>query len=235
MDMINEIPVVILCGGKGERLYPLTIDIPKPLIEIKGKPILGYIIEHLKKYHVHNLIITAGYKAEKIEEYFDNNQRDLKVQIVNSGDVDIIKRIQDAGKYIKSDFLVLYGDTLSDVNINELIKFHRTNNQNVTMTAWPLVSQFGLVEITPEGKVTSFKEKPILDKWINIGYFYFRQKTFDFFNKFNCFQDFLYFVAEKGELNAYRHRGFHITVNTLKELEEAEENLKEIVKDNNDE
>ena len=97
------------------------------------------------------------------------------------------------------------------------------------MTAWPLVSQFGLVEITPDGKVTSFKEKPILDKWINIGYFYFRQKTFDLFNKFDRFQDFLHFVAEQGDLNAYRHRGIHITVNTLKELEEAEENLKEII------
>ena len=96
------------------------------------------------------------------------------------------------------------------------------------MTAWPLVSPFGLVEITPEGKVISFKEKPILDKWINIGYFYFKQNSFDLLNEFDRFEDYLQFIAENGHLNAYRHRGIHITVNTLRELEEAEENLKEI-------
>ena len=228
MDLINQIPVVILCGGKGERLYPLTVDIPKPLIEIKGKPILGYIIEHLEKYHIYNIIIAAGYKAEKIEEYFNNHHQGLNIKIVSSGNVDIIKRIQYAGKYINGDFLVLYGDTLSDVNIDELIKYHETKKQNITMTAWPLVSPFGLVEITPEGKVISFKEKPILDKWINIGYFYFKQNSFDLLNEFDRFEDYLQFIAENGHLNAYRHRGIHITVNTLRELEEAEENLKEI-------
>ena len=143
--------------------------------------------------------------------------------------MDIVKRIRDAGKYIKGDFLVLYGDTLSDVNINELIHYHKANTQNVTMTAWPLVSQFGLVEISPEGRVTSFSEKPVLDKWINIGYFYFNQSTLDHLNAFDRFQDYLRGIAENGDLNAYRHRGVHITINTLRELEEAEENLKQVL------
>jgi glucose-1-phosphate cytidylyltransferase len=228
MEIKSGIPVVILCGGKGERLYPLTIDIPKPLIEINGEPILWYIIEHLKKYQTRKFIITVGYKAEKIEEYFDKNHKNLNIQIVNSGDADIIKRIQDAAKYISTDFLVLYGDTLSNVNIDKLIKYHSTNTQNVTMTVWPLVSQFGLVEISKEGKVTSFNEKPKLPQWINIGYFYFNKNTFNIYNEFDRFQDFLHFIAEKGDLNAYCHQGIHFTVNTIKELEEAEKQINQI-------
>ena len=109
----RAVKVVLLCGGKGERLYPLTNDIPKPLLKIKEKPILSYIIEHLSKYDIQDLIITTGYKSNKISEFIEKYYPGSNYRLVNSGNVDIVKRIQDSERYIDSDFMVLYGDTIS--------------------------------------------------------------------------------------------------------------------------
>ena len=225
----NELCVILLCGGKGERLRPLTADIPKPLLHINEHPILWYIIEHLKKYSITELIVAAGYKARKCYDYFSSMHKDMNVRIVDSGDVDIIKRIIDARRHIEGDFMVLYGDTLSNVNLDELIQYHKLHTEKVTMTVWPLKSQFGLVEFGLDGKVISFSEKPLLDKWINIGYFCFKYEAFSFMEGFDCFEDFLTFLVGEGELNAYRHKGIHITVNTLRELEEAKQNISKVL------
>jgi len=222
------LPVILLCGGKGERLRPLTTQIPKPLIPIKGHPIIWYIIEHIKKYSLKKLIVATGYKSEKIREYFLCNHTDMESIIIDSGNVDIIKRILDSNKHIPSDFLVFYGDTLSDINIEGLIEFHNSRKEKATITVWPMRSQFGLVDIDTEGKVLTFDEKPALNKWINIGYFYFEHKAISMMKGFDRFEDFLQFLAVEGELNAYKHNGIHITVNTMKELEEAEDNISKI-------
>ena len=225
---INKIKAVLLCGGKGERLYPLTNDIPKPLVKIKDRPILFHIIDHLKKYSITDLIILTGYKSDKIESYISDKYEKSSIQIFDSGDVDIIKRIQDALHFIDDDFMVLYGDTISNINIDNLIQFHRLSGHQVTMAVWPLVSQFGIVEIDNKGAVLGFKEKPKLDKWINIGYFYFNHGVFDMIKKSSSFADLLENFAIQGMLGAYKHEGIHITVNTVKELSEAEKNISNI-------
>ena len=189
--------VIVLCGGKGERLYPLTNNIPKPLLKIKEKPILSHIIDHLSKYDLKDLIITTGYKAEIINEFITSNYADSMIQMVDSGDADIVKRIQE------SDSLV-------------------------TMAVWPLTSQFGIVEVDETGKVSGFKEKPRLDKWINIGYFYFNKEMAGQIRKYSNFAELLIDVANDGILAAYKHEGIHITVNTIKELAEAERNINRI-------
>jgi len=168
----NEVvKVVLLCGGKGERLYPMTSNLPKPLVKIKEKPILSYIIDHLNKYNLRNLLILTGYKSEKILEYVNEKYENSNILTLKSGDIDIIERIKGALPYINSDFMVLYGDTISNIDIDKLIRFHKSSDYPVTMAVYPLVSQFGVVEIDKKGTVQGFKEKPKLDKWINIGYF----------------------------------------------------------------
>ena len=229
VSLKKNLSAVILCGGKGERLRPLTSSIPKPLVQIKGRPILGYLLEHLERFEsIKHLIVASGHKSEKIEEYFSKNPSSIETKIVNSGDVDIIQRIQDAAANIGGDFFVLYGDTLSNVNVNEIIKFHRSHSKKATITVWPLKSQFGLLELKKDGTVLSFKEKPTLDKWINIGYFYFDKIVGKELEKFDTFEDFLCDLTLRGELKAYTHEGLHITVNTLRELEEAEANIVQI-------
>ena len=228
-QVINEnLSIVILCGGKGERLHPITNDIPKPLIKIKDKPILSYIIGHLERYNMRQFIVATGYKSYKIRNYIDECYTKSIYKIVDSGDVDIIKRIQDSCKYIKKDFMVLYGDTISNINLDNLIKYHQTHLQPVTMSVWPLRSQFGIVDIRKDGKVLGFQEKPILDKWINIGYFYFNYEIIKKINQYDRFDIFLKDLAEQNLLNAYKHTGIHITVKTIKELNDAEKSINKV-------
>ena len=224
----NNLNIVILCGGRGERMHPITNDIPKPLLKIKGKPILSYIIEHLSQYNFHNLIFATGYKSNEICNYINEHYEKSIYKIVNSGDVDIVKRIQDSCKYIKKDFMVLYGDTISNINLYDLIRYHQSQQEPATMTLWPLRSQFGIVDVSDDGKVLGFQEKPVLDKWINIGYFYFKNEMKEKINKFDKFEVFLKDLVDQKILNAYKHSGLHITINTLKELAEAEKSIVEI-------
>ena len=221
----EDLKVLILCGGKGERLSPLTNKAPKPLITINGTPILTYVISYLELYGFKKFVIAAGYKSDKIFEYFQNHHKNLDIEIIDSGDVDIIERIQDAVEFIPGDFIMCYGDTLADVNLLKLIEFHHKHKGNITITSYPLQSPFGILNIDGSGKILSFAEKPILDKWINIGYFYFSKECIKYINKSKNFVDFLLGRTNKGDMFSFKHRGIHITVNTITELREAEENI----------
>ncbi|MDB9800073.1 sugar phosphate nucleotidyltransferase [bacterium] len=218
---------VLLCGGKGERLRPLTEFLPKPLVPIKGKPILSYLLNYLSTSPIKRYFIAAGYEVQKIHEYFSAHPlEDKRVTIVDSGDVDIIERIISCVKSIEGEgFLVLYGDTLSDININKLLKFHVGHNGSATVTLWPLSSPFGVMEVAEGGLVESYVEKPVLDKWINIGFFYFSVELIPRMKKFKKFEDFIKNLTSEKELYAYKHTGMHITVNTQKELNEAEKSI----------
>ncbi|WP_320663936.1 nucleotidyltransferase family protein [Prochlorococcus sp. MIT 1223] len=225
---MSSITALVLCGGKGERLKPLTNSIPKPLIQINKKPILGYIFDHINKYNIEKLIVATGYQSNKIEDYINKNHSNLEILTSHSGDVDIIERIKEASKLIKGDFIIFYGDTLSDVNIDNLIAHHKKQPGNATVTVWPLKSQFGLMEFDSSGMICSFKEKPILDKWINIGYIYCDKSIITMLTKVDKFEDLLSLLVKKKQLNGFKHEGIHITVNTIEELELAEKNIKSI-------
>jgi len=221
----NHIKVLLLCGGKGERLSPLTSRIPKPLVPINGTPILNYLVTYFEKHGLRNFIIAAGYKSDKIYEYFKNNHKNLEIQIIDSGDVDILTRIQAASEFIPGDFIMCYGDTLADVDLNKMIDYHHSHDGILTVTSYPLQSSFGILDIDETGKVRSFMEKPVLDKWINIGYFYFSKECVRHINDSSSFVDFLSERIARGEMYSYKHRGIHITVNTITELRDAENNI----------
>jgi glucose-1-phosphate cytidylyltransferase len=222
---------IILCGGKGERLRPLTLEIPKPMVLIKGKPILWYILKQLEKYGVNKVFISVGYKASIIKEYFKENISKIEINTIDNGDVDIIERIKSVvNMFPDEDALVLYGDTISDVDLDKLFLFSEQNRKNGTLTVWPLSTSFGIVELNDQLEIVDFKEKPKLDKWINIGYFIMRKELFKILNEFNKFEDFLKYCGKNGMLNAYKHEGEHFTVNTVVELEIVEKNIDKIFK-----
>jgi glucose-1-phosphate cytidylyltransferase len=227
----NEWPdAIILCGGKGERLRPVTNEIPKPLVIINDKPILYYVIEHLNRFNINKIHIASGYKSNVIKKYFSDNTFKADIKIYDSGNVDIIKRLQDILEEVQNDVLVLYGDTISNVNIQELIMHHRSSSKQITMTVLPLKSKYGLVEIDENETVESFAEKPTLDKWINIGYFYVNNNYRQMIFNNDSFEKFLLKSAENKFINAYKYYGVHITVNTLSELEDAQNNIKKIIR-----
>lgn len=213
----------ILCGGKGLRLRPLTNSVPKPLLKIKEKPILEYLIDYLACYDVKKIIFASGYKSECIEKFVASKDIHVPVDIVDSGDVDLIQRIKDIDHLLQDDFFVFYGDTLSDLNLNQLYSFHKKNNSIATVSIWPLKSQFGLFDLNEHDEITSFTEKPTLDKWINIGHFCFSPDVLPIMDSFKLFEDFLSYMVLQNKLLGFKHYGKHITVNTLQELQVAED------------
>lgn len=222
---MNKIQALVLCGGKGERLRPLTNSTPKPLIPIRGKPILSYLVKHINSYKINQIIFATGYNSEKICDYLSKNIPQVDYILSDAGDVDIIERIKYARKLISDDIIVFYGDTIADVDIDKLIYHHRTHQGKATITVWPLRSQFGILEFGGNNMISSFLEKPILDKWINIGYIYLENSLLMELDRFNRFEDFLCYLIDTKEMNGFKHNGIHITVNTLKELEDAEKSI----------
>jgi len=221
--------VIILAGGKGERLKPLTINVPKPMVMVKEKPILWYILKQLKYYGINKVNLTVGYKASVITKYFKKNFLDLEISFFNDGNVDIIERIRAVvKKKPKEDALILYGDTISDVKIDELLDFSKKNKQHSILTVWPLQTNFGVVEINNKKEITAFKEKPRLDKFINIGYFVLRKELFGYLDDYNNYGDFLTFCGNNKFLKAYVHDGEHFTVNNVVDLKLAEKNINKI-------
>ncbi len=227
--MKKRVTALILCGGKGERLRPLTESIPKPLVHVKGRPILSYLLDHIRKFGIDDIVIAAGFKADRIHAFFRDNYRDLTVKIVDSGDVDIIERIKACAPHLGGDFLLFYGDTLADVDLDKLQEFHYSGGAPATITLYPLKSQFGLATLDDAGNVTRFEEKPTLDRWINIGHFYYTGAALAWMREYSSYATFLEFLGAQKRLKGYKHEGVHITVNTFRELEDAEQNIHEFV------
>jgi NDP-sugar pyrophosphorylase family protein len=222
---------ILLCGGKGERLRPLTLDIPKPMVKIKDKPIVSYILDQIKHPKINKIFITVGYKAEIIESYFKDNFLDRNIEIINNGDVDIIERIKSVIDLNsdENEFLILYGDTISNVNLDTLIGYSNDITEPGLITIWPLSTSFGVVEIDSNNIVIGFKEKPRLDKWINIGYFILKKDILNNLDQFAKFEDYLQFCGQNKLFKAYKHEGEHYTVNTIVELDIVEKNINKII------
>ena len=216
--------ILLLCGGEGTRLYPLTKKIPKPLVKIKNKTIIDYIIAHLCKYNLNEYLICSGYKSAMIKDHF-NNIKSIKTEIVNSGSVDILQRIKDCRKMLDNEFMVCYGDTIADVNINKLYQFHKSHPGIATICSYQLNQNFGLIKENNENLVISFKEKPQYPGSINIGYFIFNNKVFENIQFANNWLDLIHILIAEKQLYSFQHEGIHITINTLNELALAEKSI----------
>ena len=212
--------VVILAGGYGTRLAEETDKLPKPMIKIGGIPIISHIINHFKKFNYSDVIICAGYKKEIIENYFKNQK---KIQVIDTGlDTQTAARIKKIKELIKNDenFFMTYGDGLSNVNINDLTKFHKKYNKISTLTAVRPIPRFGHITLQNE-KVIKFKEKDYLSEgWINGGFFVLNKKVFSYINdNQDCIfeKEPLENLSKDGELMAFRHESFWHPVDTLRD------------------
>ena len=151
MNILNfkkNLTVLVLCGGKGLRLRPLTKDLPKPLIKIKKKSILENIINHFLKFKVNDLIIATGYKHKVIDGFIKKRFNNKKIKTLYTGvNSDIIERIKKASKYSRKYLLVCYGDTIIDINLNQYIKFYLRNFKKIIVASYQLESSFGVFDI----------------------------------------------------------------------------------------
>ena len=221
--------VVILAGGLGTRLSEYTKSIPKPMIKIKGKPIICRIIEHYKKYDYNEFIIASGYKGIIIKNYFKKNLRDLNIKVVNTGKFTMtggrIKRLQDI--IGKERFMLTYGDGISDINIKKLLNFHVKKKNIITLYAVRPPARFGGIKLVGT-KVRYFKEKSRLDEgWINGGFMIVEPEIFKFLpgDKTIFERDPLESICKKKKLGAYKHDGFWQYKNTNRDKEILEKHI----------
>lgn len=243
---------VILAGGFGSRLSEATQSIPKPMVEIGGKPILWHIMKIYSHYGINDFIICCGYKQYVIKEYFanyfrhncdmtvdlannttiihDNHSENWKVTMVDTGLYTMtggrIKRIQ---KYISNErFLLTYGDGVSDVNIADTIRQHESSGAILSLMAYKPSGKFGSLEIDHStNQVRSFLEKPDGDgNWINAGYFVCEPEIFNYLpDDDSCVFEKgpLEQIASEGRMNACKHRGFWKPMDMLRDNIELNE------------
>ena len=222
--------VIILAGGLGSRLSELTKVIPKPMVKILKVPIICRIINHYVKYGFEEFIIAGGYKSKKIENFFKNNLKKLNIKVINTGNTTMTGgRIKRLKNYINDEnFLLTYGDGLSNVNLKKLIDFHYKKKNYVTLTAVRPQARFGGIKISGT-KVKYFKEKSRLDEgWINGGFFVMNKKIFKFIKDDETILERgpLEKIARKKKLGAFKHYGFWQCMDTLRDKEILEEAIK---------
>ena len=170
--------VVILAGGYGTRLSEYTKTIPKPMVQIKGKPLIYYVMKNYAKYGFKDFYIALGYKGKIIKDYFKKNTFGWNINLIDTGLKTMTGgRLKRLKKYLSNEtFLMTYGDGVSNVNIKKLIKFHKKKKRIFTLTAVRPPARFGAIKIKSD-MVTYFKEKSKLDEgWINGGYFVINPK-----------------------------------------------------------
>lgn len=216
--------IVILAGGKGTRMREQTEFIPKPMVKIGELPILVHLINHFNKFGDFKFIICTGYKEEIIFDYFKKNKFD-NVKLLETGfETNTGGRIFQAKDIIEDDFIMTYGDGLSDVNIKELLNFHEVHKKTATITVTKPTSRFGLVNFDEKGKVKKFIEKPMLDSYINMGYMVLKQKVFEYLDVDVVFENEpLINLSKDEEIYAFKHKGFFRPMDTYREYLELKD------------
>lgn len=243
--------VVILAGGKGTRISEESQVKPKPMIEIGGMPILWHIMKIYSYYGYHEFIVCCGYKGQKIKEYFthffvrqadstfvlqdrrvivhEKNIEPWKVTLANTGlETLTAGRILKIKDYIDGDeFLLTYGDGVSDVDINAVVDFHHQSGRIATITTVQPEGRFGALKINPvTNQIEGFKEKARADSaWVNTGFMVLNTKVFDYLGDGGMMLEAEPFekLAADGQMAAYRHNGFWSPMDTMRDKEYLEE------------
>ena len=212
---------VILAGGYGTRISEESSLKPKPMIEIGGKPSLWHILKIYSSYDINEFVICCGYKGEQIKEYFSKiNSKSWDIQLIDTG-LDTmtggrLKRIQN---HIDDTFCVTYGDGLSNVDINNLVAFHKEKKSIATLMAVHPPERLGVLDLNGD-YVTEFHEKHSGESsWVNGGFFVFEPEIFDYLQDDSTILERtpLETLAKENKLTAFKHNGFWYAMDTLRE------------------
>jgi glucose-1-phosphate cytidylyltransferase len=237
--------VVILAGGRGTRISEETEVLPKPMVEIGGKPLIWHIMKLYSHYGFNDFIICLGYRGYMIKEYFSHyfmhmsdvtidlskNETKIhttasepwKITLVDTGlETMTASRLRRVRKYIGNQtFLLTYGDGLADINMKKLVQFHRKNKKPATLTAIQNVGRFGVLDIDAKNMVSSFLEKPKGEGgWINGGFFVLEPEVFNLIDNNDTVvweKEPLEKLSRQRKLNAYKHTGFWGCMDTLRD------------------
>lgn len=225
--------VVILAGGKGSRLSEYTKKIPKPMVKIKGIPIIVHIMKIYAKFGYKDFIIAAGFKSKIIKNFFKKKILDWKIEVVNTGLNSMtggrVRRLKSILKNNK--FFLTYGDGVANINLKKLLKFHIRCKSTVTLTAVRPPARFGAIKIKGK-KVSIFREKSILDQgWINGGFFVVEPSIFKYLkNDQTVLENHpLTKLGKERKLFAFKHKSFWYCMDTIRDKEILEKKFKSII------
>ena len=216
-------PVAILCGGRGTRLQERTVDIPKPLVEIGGRPIVWHVIQIYAAQGLRDFVLLCGYKGELITEFAAacDWPQGVTVTCVDTGlDTPTGGRLHRLRERLGGGrFCATYADGVADVDLQDLLRFHDGHGALASMTIVRPELPFGVVDLgRSDSRVAGFREKPRSDHWINGGFFVFEPGVFDFLAESSVLErEPLEGLAEEGQLRAYRHTGFWECMDTYKD------------------
>ena len=210
---------VILCGGKGTRAYPHTVDLPKPLLEVAGRPVLRHVMEIYASQGFTDFVLAAGFRTDLIEEFARDVPATWDVEVVDTGeDTNTGGRLRRCAPLVGDVFFATYGDGVGDVDLRAAREFHAAHTGSATLTIVPLPSQYGTIECGRDGRVERFREKPVLpDHWINAGFFVMDAAVFDHSDGEDLEREVLPELGDRGQLFAYRHAGFWKSMDTYKD------------------
>jgi glucose-1-phosphate cytidylyltransferase len=236
---------VILCGGQGTRLREETEFRPKPLVEVGGRPILWHIMKIYAHHGIKDFVLCLGYKGTMIKEYFLNyeamnndfslrlgarhemcfhgahQEQDLFVTLADTGEDTMTGgRLARVQKYIDDDlFMATYGDGVADIDLGAVLEFHKSHGKVATLAAGKPLSRYGVLDVDDDGRVRRFVEKPGMEGRINIGFFVFDRRVFQYLGDDTCVLERAPFetLAREGELMAYLHDGFFFAMDTYRE------------------
>ena len=238
--------VVILSGGSGSRLSEENFLKPKPMIEIGGRPIIWHIMKNFGYYGHNDFIICLGYKQFLVKSYFaeyflhthdieinvetnslnvlDEKIDKWNIKLIDTGnDTKTAGRIKRVEKYLDKDFFLVYGDAVSDIDINALMKSHIDSKKILTLAAVKLSSQKGVIEIDDNSTITSFREKSVQDSvFVNSGYMVCNKKILDYIDgdDFALDDDVFPKLLDAKQINIYKHNGFWQMIEKEKDVKD---------------
>lgn len=221
----KNLDVVLLCGGKGTRMHPLTRTKPKPMVKIGDLPLVEHIIRHYHYYGFKSFKLLTGYLGYAIHNYFKKTRvNGAKIECLDTGeDSGQAERLWLVRDKLSSTFLWNYADDLGDVNLKEELAFHRRKKKLATMTVVPLQTRWGIVKINRQQIATALIEKPVIsNKWINAGFFIMEKdvfKVWDFSQPESLAKGVLPKLTRLSQLACFKHQGFWSGVDTIREFE----------------
>lgn len=247
--MFADVPVVILCGGRGARLNERTEEVPKPMVEVGGRPILWHVMKIFAARGFRRFVLCLGYKGERIREYFaggdewrrrdctvstgdagrvieyhEEGAEDWDVTLANTGaSAETGERLLRVQQYVEGApaFFLTYADGVSDVSVGSILDAHRASGRLATMTCVRPRTHYGLVDVAEGGLVAAYREKPNLGAVVNGGFFALGQGIFDYVLKGEAFErEPLQRLIQIGALGAYAHDGFWACMDTYKDCQE---------------
>jgi glucose-1-phosphate cytidylyltransferase len=241
------VKVVLLCGGLGTRLREETEYRPKPMVEVGGRPILWHLMKIYAQQGFDEFVLALGYRGNVIREYFLNYEAmnsdftvtlgqqaitlhdahlesGYKVTLAETGAETMTGgRIKRVKRHLgDTTFMATYGDGLADIDLRALLAFHKAHGKLATVTVVKPRSRYGIIEVSDEAAVQSFAEKPVMDDWVNMGFFVFEPQVLDYLEGDGTIleREPLERLAADGQLNAYRHEGFFFAMDTYREYKE---------------